>query len=987
MAGCGWTKTLAVALLLVGAGTLGFAQSAPDSSTPDSSTSGSSTSGSSTSGSSAPRESVKPGLAQPELPGTLMGKLTDLHSKPLEGVAVTARNQATGAEEHTISGRNGAYRFSGLTPGEYSVEAESPQLGRGLVEDIVVGAGQVARVQTAILFVLPASGLELAKAHGANPPQLGQPGLNPLGLDQHALNQLALNELGLNQPGLNQPGQAQPGLNQPKSVPPSLETAELPASEVAFAAEPLQTLPLTAGFRQVSALPAPAVSGAKAVVSPSPPTNSNRSLAAESSIPLAGSALASSERGTGLEANTSVPAQPNPEQPNPEQPNPEQPNSNGAARAAGETARTVPHLAGPTEVAGRAQAAGLAEPSGGGASASKPGAVTAATQSAPPPEAPVLAASRKSGPAAPAVTTTISSEQLQALPVNGRHWEDFVLDNAPTSVTPASGQGQISLRGAGQQSAGIAVDGMDTGLAFGPTGGTNGSGQGSSGRGALGQGGAEPAGIAQVGMGGHGLSLSEAAIREVRTMTGNAEAEATDAAGGRLDVETMSGGNALHGRGFLFDRQNNWGARNPFSQWAKETAPATLSTIPVFTSEPYTPENREMTWGIGAGSRIRRDKLFWFAALDSSRRNDPGMSMVRIPEEFFAQPSNDQMQVLSARLGLGGVNPVAEGLAAYSSVLEELGGLLGPAPRTATQWTGFGRIDWKASERQSFTLDGSGAQWNSPGGGMTRLSEDYGNHSFGSTAASKERLLGRWAAFLTPNLLSVAHFSEEGTIRKARPETPSAFEQTFLAGNAWGQLPQIAVDSDYGMKIGNPSRFGTGSYPDEHTYQGQESLDWVHGNLLVKAGFDVSHNADATSLLRNQTGTYSYESVENFASDALVFGTFGLAGALDPNNQHNCDETGKVWRDSGNSLRGLGNLPCYSYYSQTIGPADWHLSTNDWAGYATAQWQASKLLVVSAGLRWEREQLPPPIAALGMQPGPSADREDCPAWATTGVRA
>ena len=61
---------------------------------------------------------------------------------------------------------------------------------------------------------------------------------------------------------------------------------------------------------------------------------------------------------------------------------------------------------------------------------------------------------------------------------------------------------------------------------------------------------------------------------------------------------------------------------------------------------------------------------------------------------------------------------------------------------------------------------------------------------------------------------------------------------------------------------------------------------------------------------------------------------------------------------------GLGALPCYSYYSQTIGPTNWHLSTNDWAGYATAQWQPNKFAVFSAGLRWEREQLPPPIAAL-----------------------
>jgi hypothetical protein len=367
---------------------------------------------------------------------------------------------------------------------------------------------------------------------------------------------------------------------------------------------------------------------------------------------------------------------------------------------------------------------------------------------------------------------------------------------------------------------------------------------------------------------------------------------------------------------------------------------------------------------MGVGSQIRRDKLFWFAALDSYQRNDPGLATVKTPDKFFAQPSNDQMQVLSARLGLSSSNPVAAGLAAYSKMLETLDGLLGPSPRTAMQWVGFSRIDWQAAERHRFTLEGIGAVWNSPGGGLTRVSESYGTNSFGSSQASEEWLLGRWEAFVTPNLLAVTQGSMGRNMQSARPEAPSAFEQTFMSPNLWGQLPQMVVDSRYGFTIGNPSRFGQGSYPDERLYQAQESVDWVRGSLLVKAGFDVGHNSDVTNLLRNQTGTYTYSNVENFASDALAFGAFGTSGELNPNNQHNCDQTGKVWRDTTGTLRGLGYLPCYSYYSQVIGPTGWHLSTNDWAGYATTQWQPKKLLVVSAGLRWEREQLPPPIAAL-----------------------
>ena len=280
------------------------------------------------------------------------------------------------------------------------------------------------------------------------------------------------------------------------------------------------------------------------------------------------------------------------------------------------------------------------------------------------------------------------------------------------------------------------------------------------------------------------------------------------------------------------------------------------------------------------GSHIRRDKLFWFAALDSYRATIRRSSTVKWPANFFAQPTNDQIQLLGAQLGTN----TSTALAKYSQMLETLDGLLGPAPRTAAQWIGFARIDWEAAERHRFTLEGIGANWNSPGGGLTRVSETYGNHSLGSSQASEQWLLARWEAFFTPNLLAVTQASAGRTIHSAHAETPSAFEQT-LNQNVWGQLPQIVVDSRYGFTIGNPSRFGPGSYPDERLFRVQESVDWVRGNLLVKAGLDVGHNGDATGLLRNQTGTYYYANVANFVSDALVFGTYRLsrrAGQVQP---------------------------------------------------------------------------------------------------------
>jgi hypothetical protein len=803
-----WIKLLVVAVLMVGtAATVALAQSAAQT-------------------------------------GSLTGKLTDLYSAPLAGVSVSVRNDATGAMVRTTTARNGTYRFTDLGAGTYTLEADSDQLGRGMLQGIQVDSGHEARVNTAMRFEpIPVRSVQLAS----------------------------------------------------QDIPPGapMRTAGLPV-------EPTRTLPLVAeqGLGIASEIPrssATAAISSRAIPSNATPTGTSPSAVAEA---------------TPAAVPTAV-----------------QP---------GASARNV--WSGNQGAALGAAALSVVQ------SAMQLGQVRSRSRQA---------ASESVDPVSPVVTTTVSAEQVQSLPVSGRRWQDFVLDT-PTASTQAAGSSQTALRGAGQEPPETTVDGASTRLAFGGQGASQSTQQGGSGR----------QGMGQSWNGGRGLNIAEAAIRSVQTEAGNVEAEAARAAGGRMNVATMRGSNGLHGQAFYFDRENIWGARNPFTQWVKETAPATLSSIPVFTPESFTPPDHETTWGIGLGSQIRRNKLFWFAALDGYRRNDPGISMVKHPDQFFAQPSNDQMQVLSARLALSGVNPVAEGVSAYSSMLETLDGMLGPAPRTATQWVGFGRLDWEATERHRFTLEAIAANWNSPGGGLTRVSENYGSHSLGSSQASEQWLLGRWEAFLTPNLLAVTQVSTGRAILHAKPEAPTPFEQTFLTGNTWGQLPQIVVDSRYGFTIGNPSRFGQGSYPDEHLYQAQESVDWVHGSLLVKAGFDASHNADSTSLLRNQTGTYYYSSVENFASDALAFQKYGLSDALDPANPHNCDQTGKVWRDSAGGLRGLGNLPCYSYYSQTMGPTNWNLSTNDWAGFVTTQWQASKLFVLSAGLRWEREQLPPPIAAL-----------------------
>ena len=885
--------------------------------------------------------------------GSLSGRLTNLHSAPLASVSIVLRNESTGAEVRATTARNGAFRFASLDAGEYTLDADAAQLGHGRLGGILVTGGVESRVQAALNF----EPVSPALIEGAAQTQIDAPPINAahiplnvsvppnLSLATHAATGVSTTPLNLLRPALS---------------------TSAPLVVASIAAEPLNLFPpaILSAANIIRASAAPEASAQLPPPISPPPTARTQSTAA--GAPAAAPTVppdASSSQHAQLPAHVfALPS-----------------------RAALETNSA------PMELALAVAQPNVFQLKAGAAIAlaatAVPPSLAQAAMLTPPSVSSTLSASQHPDPAASAVSTTVSASQLQALPASGRRWQEFLLDTPAANDTTESGQ--ATYRGS-QQSAEVTVDGASIGLAFSVS-----AGSGPHSSSATGEDSDRENATTQLGSrawtGGHGLGVSEAAVREVTAAAGNVEAEGMRSAGGHTTIRTESGSNALHGQGFLFDRQNTWGARNPFTQWVTQTAPATFTfnptgSVPVFTPEPYTPPDHETVLGLGAGSRIRRDKLFWFAALDSNHRNDPGLAMVKHPLDlcgnlnangqctypagFFETPTDCQLEALSARLGVAGgqsigcVSGLVQGLTAYSTMLETLSGLLGPAPRTAAQWVGFGRIDWQAAERHHFTFEGIDADWDSPGGGLTRVSENYGNHSFGSSQASQQWLLARWEAYLTPNLLAVTQGSAGRAVLSTKPGIPSAFEHSLLSANSSGQLPQIVVDSRYGLTVGNPSRFGQGDYPDERLIHGQEMLDWVRNKLLVKAGFELDHDADAISQLRNQSGTYVYSKVEDFISDALVFQQFGLQNPNNYSVQHSCGATDAT----------LGSQPCYSHYSQMIGPADWNLSTNEWAGYTTAQWQPNKLAVFSVGLRWEREQMPPPLATLANPDLPQAGR-------------
>jgi len=666
----------------------------------------------------------------PETTGTLNGRLTDSHSAPLEQATITLRNLTTGTTQQGITGKNGSYRFTNLGPGEYRLEADVPQLGRGAVEGILVSAGHATRVQAALIMELP----------------------------------------------------------------------------------PLPTAPEDT-FHELD-------------------------------------------------------------------------------------------------------------------------------------------------PVAAAVSTLISSADLASLPTPTRNWQEFVSSTPaanPSSQT-STRTGQIGDQTGGQSDAGSAeaapaedlsfdietmtassIDGIHTTQAF-HTESTHRGDQ----------------------SGGPGQS----AIVEFQARSSNAPADQAPSASSSINFVTAHGRNGLHGQFVYTNRQSAWGAKNPFTQWVQETTPTNGIDTAQFTAEPYSAPRSRQSFGFGLGSQIKSQKLYWFAALDGLLRNDPAVATVRHPDRFFARPSNEELTALSVRLDLPGPALLEQSAAAYSTGLEQLAGLLGPVPRSAHQWQGFARLDWQATDRNHFVVQGNVTSLDAPAGAIIRSSATYGNRSFGNSQASEDLLLGRWEAFLTPNLLSSAAVLIKRHDQSDSPQTSSAFEAPLLI-NDFGQLPEIVTDSSNGFILGTPATLGHGSRPDERAFVLQDTLNWVPGNHLIKAGGSFTHISDFVDTLVNQAGTYSYADVLNFISDYSAFSKYGINGVDNPfTNQHNCDARGRIYQLGNGTFGGLGYLPCYAWYTQRIGPSNWHLSTNDLAAFATEQWQPAHNLTLSAGIRLEAEQLPAPIAAI-----------------------
>ena len=208
----------------------------------------------------------------------------------------------------------------------------------------------------------------------------------------------------------------------------------------------------------------------------------------------------------------------------------------------------------------------------------------------------------------PEVSSTLTTQEIVNLPLNGGRWSNLAL-LTPGAASDANGFGLISFRGISPILNNVEIDGADNNQAFF----------------------SEERGRTRAG-----YSTSQISIAEFQVNTGVYSAEYGRSAGGVMNAVTKSGTNQLHGQAYFYDRDNDWGALNPFTTITTVNLPAGGGT-PTFPNSPYGPKDWRKRWGFGAGGKLIENKLFWFYAYDQFKRNFPGLAKPATPSTFFNQ--------------------------------------------------------------------------------------------------------------------------------------------------------------------------------------------------------------------------------------------------------------------------------------------------------------------------------------------------------------
>ncbi len=416
-------------------------------------------------------------------------------------------------------------------------------------------------------------------------------------------------------------------------------------------------------------------------------------------------------------------------------------------------------------------------------------------------------------------STVIDRSLIQDLPLNGRKYTNFMLLTPNTSYDGDTGLVSI----AGQQG------GEDSGYANG-NGSTYFSVDGSN---------ATNNYFSDiVGRNRIPYLFGEDSIQEFQVAVSPYTAIYGGGAG-FVNAITRSGGNALHGSAFYYNRNSAFEANDALDKAAGNPKP----------------EDDLQQFGAAVGGPVLGNRLWFFADYEQQLRNNPipviNSALATNPSNlgafvlanFFPSsvttapalpPPNGPLPVpnLDTQAQVPGDPYYQIYLQQISNTVNALNSNLGLKARKGNDWVLTPRLDYQATNRDGLFLTLNFNRFNSPGGVI--LDPTVGNYGTQTLANADvhtfQATLG-WTHTFSPHLLNEFH---AGTSQDNETATP-----TGLAGNT----PTVVLDSPSAFILGN-APFSIGGV-FERQYSLSDRVDYVIGKHTLQFGFDFNRTRDA----------------------------------------------------------------------------------------------------------------------------------------------
>ncbi|HLI82291.1 MAG TPA: TonB-dependent receptor [Bryobacteraceae bacterium] len=317
--------------------------------------------------------------------------------------------------------------------------------------------------------------------------------------------------------------------------------------------------------------------------------------------------------------------------------------------------------------------------------------------------------------------------------------------------------------------------------------------------------------------------LSQDAVQDMYTASGNFLSEYGTTSGGIVDAGTRSGTTDYHGEAWGYFRDSGWQANDRFA------------------AGHNTHQQQEQA-GANVGGPIRNN-VFFFLNFDWLNRSGQGLN--RITNPLIADPTGTQVLASNCQATAAQCAIASRFLQSQMNVLE---------PLDNHSYRGLAKIDWRKSNRNNISFEGNALQWKAPALAETE------------TVAPNGGMIG------DPNLKEQTRFARVAWTATGSPQVTNDLRLGFYQDRLTESPVATGLSTGtLGINIAGTTVGATQAYPavlpSERRFQATDNGHWTLGSHTIEAGANETWTRDYINYLPDQGGLYNYPSLTAFALD------------------------------------------------------------------------------------------------------------------------